>query len=342
MPEVAVKKERYIFIDVLKAIGILYIILIHTNAYFLSVPIAYTIWNIGQVFVPVFVFSSAFLYFSKSLVSQNIESVRYIIKRTWRLLPPYYIFLIFYFTLIFFGNRSVLTMHNIVPHLIFTGGIDSNWLVLLFIYFSVLFPLVAWAFKRLRILFWIMIIISLANALAFLWISPSISYRITMIIPWLLVVYPALLYTQRYPPSKKTVLSVAAITSIVLLFSYWVLTFNHHSLQLFENKYPPNTWYLAWGNGFIMVLVALRSGIEKIPQIMRPAIVYISKKTYSIYFIHQLFIYAITVNLKLWPTSWVFFFIQITAITIAAQLSLDWILGRLHQRRSTLNNGPTI
>lgn len=331
--EPSIKKPRFFTLDLIKALGILMVILIHTNAYFLSIPLAYKIWDCGQIFVPLFVFSSSFIFFRKTIETGKTEPFQYTIKRTFRLLPPYYIFLAVYFFLIFLAKPTVLTLSFMIPHIILTGGIDSNWLVLLFLYFSFIFPVIPLFWKKSKHSFFILLFIALFFSCLFLIYQSPWSYRITMVAPWLLIVFVAFFCALDFPNITRRVMGIGISSVIVGACSYLLLNNLHKPLEFFQNKYPPNLYYLSLGIVCIILLYCLNSVIEKTHPILKIPFEYLSKNIYSLYFIHQLVIYGVTVNLHHWPTAWPIFFIETLGISLVIQFMLQIILDLLFPKK---------
>ena len=133
--------KRLDFIDDIRGISIFATVLIHTNVYFLHNKIAYSLIELTQFAVVAFIFCSSYLYYLKDRVESLSLFWQHLFKRLKRLIIPYYIFLAIYFLFTFIKQPHKLTPLYISQNLTLTGGIDFNWLVLLFIELAVLMPL---------------------------------------------------------------------------------------------------------------------------------------------------------------------------------------------------------
>lgn len=159
-------KKRYIQIDILRGIAILAMILTHTSYYFFSDKVAFFTWNWTQFAVPALIFCFSYIFYQKNINSPSI-SLSYFRKRIIRLLYPYYIFLIIFLALVFFITQKNFTTDYVIQSIFLTGGVSINWLVLLFIYMTIIFPFIAICFKRYRSIFIIYALLSIASTIIF-------------------------------------------------------------------------------------------------------------------------------------------------------------------------------
>lgn len=210
-----------------------------------------------------------------------------------------------------------------------TAGIDFNWLVFLFIELAVLMPVVLYAYRRLRPLYYLFMGTALVSSVIFLKYNYLVWYRYIMWLPWSL----ALAYTIHLDGWWKNRRIFWTVT--VLLLAVFILTQQvvlvplHHSLRMQNNKYPPNLYHLSYSFFAVNVLYFLsKAGVfERVRGIIR----FYSVNSYTIYFIHILVIYVLTVFMKMRFT-WVTFFLAVITLTTLIQLGINMISAFLRYR----------
>ncbi len=334
------EKLRNREIDFLRGLSIFVMILIHTNAYFLHDPVAKLLWDYSQFAVAAFIFCSAYLFFQRTIHFDWKTVLQYVRKRIGRLLLPYYIFLIFWFPLIWFGEPKKLTPSFIFRQLTLTSPEnDISWLVLLFISFVLIMPFLALVKSRMRWGFYLYFLAGFLSSLIFLFYTPPLSFKLTMWLPWSTVIVFGF-YTVN--SNKKQWFFPATIIGSLILFIMLrsIQQAAGHSLIQYDNKYPPNLYHIAYGIFSISLLYFLfTKGFLNVP-VTRPLLVFFSRYSYSIYFLHYLIIFFITVFLKHVSFTWITLFLTVLTTT----LSIQWLLNHVFvdYRRSTLKSGPTI
>jgi len=330
------KKARHLEIDFLRALSMLAVIFIHTNAYFLSKKNVFLIWDFCQFAVVAFVFCSSYVFFQRERLLDLKSFFAFLKKRLLRLFIPYWTFLIVMLGLITIKEPNKINFTFILKNIFVIGGIDINWLVLLFVLFSVLFPVVSFLKRKKPWLFYLYVIFSLASSVVLLFYKPGFDYRLIMWLPWSVVALFSWYYVKH---QKQSLFLPLTISVSLLLFSLLtlVLSSTHHSLTQFDNKYPPNLYHLTYG----LFLTALLSFIFKARFFLftpiKISLSFLSKKSYSLFFIHYFVIYVLTVFYKI-SFTWISFFVCVLVITIIIQLILTFA-GYLF---STAKRGPTI
>ncbi|MBI3887543.1 acyltransferase family protein [Candidatus Microgenomates bacterium] len=131
--------QRTQLIDTLRGLAMLVMILTHTTVFFLQDPSANFLWNWSHFAVPIFVFCSVYLFFQKSLYDK-IAFWSFVKKRFVRLLIPYYWFLLFFLIILFFTKPETLSIKYLLQSIFVIGGVDINWLVLLFMMITIILP----------------------------------------------------------------------------------------------------------------------------------------------------------------------------------------------------------
>ena len=315
----AAKAGRLIHVDMLRGLAMVAMISIHTNAYFLSNKVAGFLWDLGQFAVPLFIFCSGYLFFKKDFHIRLY--FHYIKKRFRRFLVPYYFFLIFYLSLVYLKEPAKITFKYFLENLLVIGGVDINWLVLLFICFSFILPPFYHLVHKHKSWFYFFVFISFFSSLTLVFFSFPFNYRLIMWLPWFLIIIFSYWLVKN---EKNNLLQLAVF--IFFVFTFLLLRYlqviNHHSLIQYYNKYPPNLYHLSYGIIFIIGLFWLTKRKEFNFFPLKKLLEFLSVNSYSIYFIHILVIYIITVFFKL-KLTWVGFFITVLLSTIFVQVVIN-------------------
>lgn len=318
------KNERNLEIDSLRGISIFAMILIHTSVYFLHIPLAFALWDISEFAVPAFIFCSVYIFFSKFESLRKIPDVHYVWKRIKRLLIPYYFFLAVNLLFIYIGQPKRITFPFILKNLFVIGGIDFNWLVLLFVELIPIMILLEYLGRRSRFLFFTYSFIAFTSSFLLLFFKTPVNYRYIMWLPWSTVAVFARGFIRN--EKKHWFFPVASVLSLIIfLFSRVILLSSRHSVVQFHNKYPPNLFHVSFGIFSIVILYFLfQQRFFKSIIITKP-IHFLSRYSYEIFFIHILVVYILTIFFKMIYFTWISFFIVVFSITIGIQLTINKI-----------------
>ncbi len=313
--------NRYREIDELKAIGIFFIILVHSIQQTAQTTLSTSIANISQFAVPVFVFCSCLLY-AKISSKYTSSTPVYVARRVWRLLKPYYIFLIFYLPLTgVLTLKSIDIKHAISLLLVWAPTNEPDWAVLLFIYISCLALLVRYLYHRARPVFWLYVAAAVASAGFLLQHTYPFGFRSIMWLPWSLVVIFGF-FVKKYEDRRWLYLVILIVPAVVFYTSYFILNQAGQPLNFYANKYPPNLYFLSYGIlASSIFYIASRVGFFSI--IPRQIVAFFSINSYSIYFVHFILILLFVKygNIKIFSW-WQFFFIIIT-LSVCTQLAMN-------------------
>jgi peptidoglycan/LPS O-acetylase OafA/YrhL len=310
------KNNRFLEIDLLRGIAMLAMILIHTCYYFLSDPTALFIWNWSQFAVPVFIFCSAYLFFQKP----KDLSLEYVRKRIGRLLYPYYIFLLFFIPIYFLINPDTSQIKYIFQSIFVIGGVDINWLVLLFIQFTIIFPLFFSMHNQNKILFYIYSVIAFVSSCLFIFYKLPFNQKFLMWLPWSVIPIFTLYFVNNH--NKKSFMRIMAIISTLLFFtSYYLEVLTNHKLGMYENKYPPTIYFLSYGILMTILLYLLSKLIMK-SKLLTSFFAFLSVYSYPMYFIHYTILIVLATQVRFF-THWSIFFLTILTVTIAIQVGIN-------------------
>lgn len=304
-------KERIFLIDNLRGISIIAMMIVHAASYFLRDKTTYFIWDNLEWVVPVFIFCFFYVLLEKEIYRNNINWFDYFKKRLKRLLIPYFVFLFFYFLIVYFFDFKKFNLNYFLSNIFLYGGLDFNWLVLLFVYFTFLTPVFFKIIKNnfLKIAYFILIILS-----SIFFIFYKINYRLIMWLPWSFYLYLIPLFQKK---DNKKILLITLLSFFLFLFLRFFELNIGHNLSQFSNKYPPTLYHLVFGSFWIGVLYFLLR--KKEIKILN----FFSVNSYSLYFIHIMVLY-LSVYFKIIPSNWFLFFLQIFIPTVLIQKLLNF------------------
>lgn len=320
-------KQRFEEIDILRGFSILIIILIHSCVSFLNNKLAFIIWDYSQFAVVVFIFCSAFIFFAREPHINLSNFLKYFMRRLWRLLPTYYVFVAIYLFFSAVFDKQIITGKTILQNIFLFGGVDFNWLVLLFIYLTAIMPVVYFLYNKNRLLFYSSGLLTLISSILFIFYRP-LNYRIIMWLPWSLILYFTLIILKN-KDNKKFLFSLAVMCLVVFLS----LKFTIIKGTQFQNKYPPNLYHLSYGI-FSLILLYFISGLKLFNTgLIKKFLYFLSLNSYTIFFTHIIIIFLITVPLKL-KLNWYSFFFAVLSLTILAQNIINFFIKIFNSKSS--------
>lgn len=308
----AVVKQRDTTIDYLRSISIIIMIVLHINPYFPRQPFTSWFINVGQWVVPAFILCSLAVGSTKQVV--DIRSyLSFLWRRSKRLLIPYYVWLISYLALYIVLGHKHLTWKSVVPNLTLTGGIDFNWLVLLFLYITIALPFLEKLVERAEKWSSLFLFFCACLSIYFVWNRALLSsaYRLSMPLPWYGVTIGLLLFLKwiRSNQRRKIILllglSLLTYEIVVLIFSS-----QHISLNTFNHKYPPDIFYFSyclWTSIVAYGLVKMLTSHIPSGSLLTRFLQYVSVNSYPIFFTHLVVLYILDVGFPRRPFSYSIF-----------------------------------
>lgn len=271
-------------IDNLRGLAMLGMMVLHACSYFLYNKTVWLVWNYLEWSVPVFLFCSFYITFGNN---KKIDFK----KRLKRLYVPYLVFLSVYFFLVFFFEKNRFNLPNILASLFLYGGMDFNWLVLLFIYFTLLVPVVRWL-EKYKFLFYGFFSLSLISSIVLIFFSP-LNYRLDMWLPWTVYIYFTYFFVKK--ENDKKFIGAIALVSILAFGGLYLLELKtNHNLSQYSNKYPPTLYHISFGIFSTIILYWLSK--MKIFHVFNfhKILHFFSINSYSLFFIHILLIFLLT------------------------------------------------
>lgn len=281
--------DRYSSIDFLRAVAIFGVIAIHVFSLHLSSWVNIFLWNYLQFVVGAFILCSGYVLFAR--YKESFKTVQSIFvwykKRLFRLLIPYYtylvihIFLIFTFPRYFSGIGFNFSSGFWFNALFLTGGANHNWLVLLFVQLTIVFPFLI-KYQKFKIIYFIF---SLVVSFIFtFYLFPYQYYRLVMWIPWSTLIYGAIFLSQQ--SGLKKIISVGIISGVVYFILNFYLYSTHHLLKLIDNKYPPNIYYLSYALFVSVIILLIGNSLFLRKSFIKQSYEFISRKSYELFFVH--------------------------------------------------------
>lgn len=320
---------RLSHIDFLRAVAIILIVVTHVFQYHLDSPLNKFIWNYSHFAVVLFIFCSVTVLLpSYEKMDKSVSTIlSWYKKRLLRLIIPFYLYLASHIALIklfpsiFTGNGLHVTPEFLFKSVTLTGGINFNWLVLLFIQIALMFPVIhVISKKRIWAIIFSLASLSFITATLFL---PQLQphSRPVMAIGWSLIVLVSIIIAQER--LKPHVIFMVAGGMFTILF--FTIVPSH---TLINHKYPPDLFYLSYATMTAMGTYFISQMRVWNSPILQRLYTYISKHSYAIFFIHYIILDS---SLRLKTDVWTHFF---TVISIT--LVVTYLVNELRELLNTL------
>lgn len=156
-----------------------------------------------------------------------------------------------------------------------------------------------------------------------------------MWLPWSIFLIWNLFFTL-YEIRPKFLATTLILSSLIFAITRIYLAAAGHTLVFTENKYPPNIYYLSYGIFFTTFFYWLHKTLlqkKLFPMLLEKWFGFFSKYSYSLFFIHFLFV-IISVNTMPYKLlHWWGFFVVIMAVSIATQMGLNKIMSATAAQR---------
>ena len=313
-------KKRLPELDDIRGISIIVMILIHTNAYFLSNQLAYLTREISQFAVVAFLFCSSYLSLQKPFPQSLSELFIYVSKRVKRLILPFFMFFTVYILFMKWGIGKSFPLKYIIESYLLVGGIDFNWLVLLFIQMMIITPLLHSLFTKNKVLLWVYTFVAFISSVIFLKYTPLSYYRIVMWLPWSLVVIYTFYLDALWNNKKLFFIVTIILVALFIGTQQWVLVPLKYSLSHYANKYPPNLYHISYSLFALNILYYLSKMNVFSQCVIQKTIHFFSINSYTLFFIHILVIEGVQKWMR--PNNWIVFFLIVAGISVLIQMGM--------------------
>lgn len=327
MPNTKIIRNNYI--DILRALGLLLLIIAHTNP---------PLWlkELRTFDVPLMVFISAICY-----KTTNSKILPYCIKRFKRIYIPVVVFLIIFFPLLYFldsytGNKNFGIPSIIGSFLLLNGpSIGYVWIMRVFLMMAFIIPLINPIIKKTNFaqtIFIVATIIFLQEYLVVLIECISIK-------PLRFILDQYILYAIGYSAIVVIGLKIKEFTTIqkITISSIAFITLIAYSsisgFDIFPSlyKYPPRSIYILYGIGISSLLWSFNPLFSEFRQI--EAFKYISANSMWLYLWHIIPVYLINygiVPIPFWAGRYLFVLIAAICLNILYQHLINLLPEKLY------------
>ena len=328
-------KKHYIYIDYLKVIGLLCIILAHIC----KDPI---VMQLRSFDVPLMVIVSGFLAldsFKRSKKGNNFL-LRYYWKRFSRLVLPTWIFLSFYFILVFcFYNTGFINFNydysTILDSFLLINGIGYVWIIRVYLICALLTPIIYYIHNTVKskwhklvlvlilyILYEFLVFYGFDDVnLIFKFIAYAISYGTIYILGMI----------SKKTDSKSDI-KISFIFLMIFIISLISVYISYNGFQLTATmKYPPTIYYISYALFMSFLLMAI---FKKINLKNNKIIEFCSRSSLWIYLWHILFVKAIPVLFG--NLNWIIYYFIVVICSITITYIQNKVLDTLDNRN--INN----
>lgn len=254
------KTPRNNVYDFLKFIGLSAIILAHVNP-------PSIIMMVRSFDVPLMVFMSALLarfsYEKKNGIDR--QPIKYVISRAKRLVFPTWIFLTLYFLTLFIITRKVERIGFYIASYDLTQyGFGYVWIILIYLYVSILVPVFhkcSFSLRCIAIVVLIYCIYELSYCFQIGIQNKIVETTFYYIIPYGTVAFIGYNYPSIKSKKRCTIFALSSILFVFLFIYYWIINGEPQLVKI--AKYPPRIYYLSYG---IMCSFAFLMLCEKFPK----------------------------------------------------------------------------
>lgn len=310
-------RPRIFAIDILRALAIIGVMVIHTLALYLGPPAINETWNYLEFVVITFVACSGYVNWLSFGNSKKKFLPAWYGKRFIRLYMPY---------ILYVAAIAILTHSFSSSSIFLTGGIDVGWLTLLFMQLALVTPVFIWITRdNKRNMFSLIIFGLIALVMVFVPVASTYSRAVAWI-PWsfiyLLGMNVAKMATTQKRDPNYSVIAVG-IALLVWLALDALLNARGAALTFTLHKYPPDLFYLSYGIAVTGVLLWLVTLFEKVFAGMQGVIMFFSLHSYGMFFMQLIVLRLLTMpanHLSLFPA--IILSILVTSLVI-------WVWGRV-------------
>lgn len=324
--------ERIVFIDYLKVLGLLCIILAHVC----KNP---SIFQLRNFDVPLMVIISGFLAVDsyKRSVQSNNSLLNYYWKRIKRLLFPTWIFLAIYFILsyIFITNSGGAYPYNyktVLSSFLLLNGIGYVWIIRIYLICAFLTPIIYYfndkiksGKMKLAILLVIYVLYELFVFLGYSDLNAIFKYFVAYAIPYGLIYILGMLSKNTSYKKDYGISLLFLITFIASAFAVASIFNGFQPTQIM--KYPPTIYYVSYSlfASFLLLSIFKQANLKRFI-----VIEFLSNSSLWIYLWHIMFVKLATVFLG--DVHWTVNYLAILAAAIGITFIQNKILDLLEHR----------
>lgn len=275
-------RTRIFAIDILRALAIIGVLVIHTLARFLGPTAINETWNYLEFVVITFVVCSGYVNWLSFQNNKKKSLLAWYSKRFVRLYVPYVLYVAAVYVLTHSFSPASLTL---------TGGIDVGWLTLLFMQLALITPVYIWFTGNSRRNIFSLIFIGMISLIVVFFPIAPIYSRVAAWIPWSFVYLLGMNVAKIESTQKhgmKYYVAAFGLAAIVWLALAEFLRARGSTLTFTLHKYPPDLFYLSYGIAATGALLFLVTLFEKVFAGMHSVVMFFSKHSYGMFFLHLL------------------------------------------------------
>lgn len=294
--------ERNLYIDLLRAIGLLLILLAHIG----PCPLLFELRAFDVVLM---VFVSGLTFSMK----KDFNYMQYVKNRTSRLIIPTYIFLTVYFILQYaFTNQ--FDVSNIISSYTLIGGIGYVWIIRIFLLVMIVAPMIYKITIKLSLrqllLLYAFFLIAADTLVVFSTNMPSTFQNLLnlVVIPLIgySVPYSIAIYIRKTPQAYKELLPIITMCLVGAVATYAI---KGDPILIYPYKSPPRSVYLLYGVTISLILYFIFHKIESSTRLKYSRMSLgggkIGQNTIWIYFWHIPFVNIINENIGTWEIRYI-------------------------------------
>lgn len=288
------EEKRNISIDILRATGILLIILAHT------VTSSEVITQLRSFDVPLMVFVSGILSINSYKKEKNYFS--YLKKRIVRLLVPTYVFLI-----VFFGMSAIVysisnvdypfTIKKIINTFLLLDGIGYVWIIRVYLLMAVITPLVIKMKEKMNqyVFMTLLVVLYVIYELIYMMFGNAnllLTYVFYYIIPYACVL--SLGMGANKEENKKKNIVIIICSAVTFFISAFIVNLNQTDfVYTYLYKYPPRIYYLSYAILMSFLALEITRKLKIKNEIIYNGISFVGKHSMWIYLWHILYLFII-------------------------------------------------
>ena len=315
------------YIDYLKALGLLLIILAHSCDNQIIMQL--------RIFdVPLMVVISGLLAYDsyKRSLDRGGTLLDYYKKRITRLLIPAWIFLTFYFLFLWvenLGGAFPYTPERVMRSYLLLDGIGYVWIIRVYLLCALITPLAVFLKEKLKknyLIYILLLVLYVGYEIAVCFGLNELNMFFEFILAYLIpygVIYALGMLCAK---SKNKYYSFILSGIFLVIFSIvFILLYNNSGqiVPLRTAKYPPTIYFISYSLFMSFLLI----GISKRLKLKSNRLVqFISRSSLWIYLWHILMIHIVEcLNMSIWPPRYILIVIGACIITYAQNKVVDYL-----------------
>ncbi len=312
-------------IDVLKLIGLLCIILAHSN-------VDGIIFQLRNFDVVLLVTISAHL----GLKSSNKDSYyNYLKKRFWRLVVPTWVFLMFFFITNYLFGFCYVDKKILFSSLVLKKGIGYVWVIRIYLIISILVPIYKFfdikiGKKNHTLLTFIIYLLYEIMCHYRLLSNDLIDYLLAYIIPcYMLIGISTQLFDKK---SKKNVIIciISFLVFVVLGIYFYFKTGEFKPTQFM--KYPFRLYYLSYGILISSMLIIFMNNKKNYNTLSNRIIQFVSNHSLWIYLWHILVIFILKKYTLNWQTTFIIIVLFSFILAYIQSIIIEKLEGKINKK----------